>query len=252
MNVILIGSGNVATILGKRLRTAGHRILQVMGRNLGRAEILAKILGAEAVTSPRRDADLYVIATGDEAIYAIAETLRLGSALVVHTAGSVPIGVLSTISTRCGVLYPLQSLHKDVDAGVTIPFLVDGIGPGVRDAVRSLAGQLSDTVRVCTDQERLLFHIGAVIVNNFPNYLYTLTDAYLADGGLDFKLLLPLLAETVRRLDKLAPGSVQTGPAIRGDRATLALHRELLEGYPELRHWYELFSINIAKHYHID
>jgi predicted short-subunit dehydrogenase-like oxidoreductase (DUF2520 family) len=252
MNVILIGSGNVATILGKRLQTAGHRILQVMSRNLAHAEVLAKVLGAEAVTSPRRDADLYVMATGDEAIYAIAGTLRLDSALVVHTAGSVPIGALSPISTRYGVLYPLQSLHKEVDAGVAIPFLIDGAGTGVRDTLWALAGQLSNSVRICTDQERLFFHIGAVIVNNFPNYLYTLTDAYLAEEGLDFKLLLPLLTETVRRLDKIPARSVQTGPAVRGDRATMALHRELLEGYPELRHWYELFSINIAKHYHID
>ena len=116
MNVILIGSGNVATILGKRLQIAGHRILQVMSRDLRHAEALAKILGAEAVTSPRRDADLYVVATGDDAIYAIAENLRLGSALVVHTAGSVPIGALSPISTRYGVLYPRKALHKEVDA----------------------------------------------------------------------------------------------------------------------------------------
>lgn len=246
MNIILIGSGNVATVLGKRLQRAGHTILQVLSpRNAGK---LAGALGAEAISDQEqlnRGADLYLVATGDDAVYDLAATLRLGDALVAHTAGSIPLSALERVSTRYGVFYPLQSLRKEVEPA-NIPLLIDGSDPEVRASLYDLAAGISGQVRWCTDADRQVFHIGAVIVNNFPNYLYTLTAKYLQDKGLEFNFLLPLLHETVRRLEHFSPAEMQTGPAARGDKATLDLHRELLEGYPELGVWYDLFSEKIS------
>ncbi|TMI86479.1 MAG: DUF2520 domain-containing protein, partial [Bacteroidetes bacterium] len=31
MNIIIIGTGNVAAVLGRKLRQAGHRIVQIFG-----------------------------------------------------------------------------------------------------------------------------------------------------------------------------------------------------------------------------
>jgi predicted short-subunit dehydrogenase-like oxidoreductase (DUF2520 family) len=245
MTIVLIGSGNIATHLGRRFRQRGHRILQVLSPHT--PEGLAAELGAEATREQlRTDADLYILATSDAAIRGIAETLRLPDALVVHTAGAVPMEVLAKISRRYGVLYPLQSLRKEVEKPQPFPFLVDGSDENVK---ATLAELVDAPVRFCTDQERLLYHLGGVFVNNFPNYLYTLTEAWLREHGQDFSLLLPLMAETARRLGDFSPGEVQTGPALRGDQATLAAHQVLLTNHPELLTWYDLFSVAIARHF---
>ena len=51
MEIIIIGSGNVATAIGRKIISAGHRVIQVFSRNLHHAKNLAEILHANAVPS---------------------------------------------------------------------------------------------------------------------------------------------------------------------------------------------------------
>ena len=46
MNVIIIGTGNIAQVIGKRLFEADHRIVQVYGRNAAAAKSLSEEVGA--------------------------------------------------------------------------------------------------------------------------------------------------------------------------------------------------------------
>ena len=59
-----------------------------------------------------------------------------------------------------------------------------------------------------------------------------LGESVASGSGLDKDLLRPLLRETLAKLESLGPREAQTGPARRGDTATLAKHRELLRGKP--------------------
>lgn len=244
MNITLIGSGNVATVLGRRFVRAGHRIVQVLSPR--HAKALAHELGAEPIDNAEQlqPAELYLIAASDTAITGLAQTLRLQNALVAHTAGSLPKNILTDVSSRYGVLYPLQSIRKEVEPS-EIPLLIDGNTQDVIEKLETLAQTITTTVSRTTDQDRLFFHIGGVVVNNFPNYLYALTELYLQDKGLDWRMLLPLMTEMVARLYTESPTQMQTGPAIRGDEATLDKHKKLLEGYPELQGFYERFSVEI-------
>jgi predicted short-subunit dehydrogenase-like oxidoreductase (DUF2520 family) len=252
MKVVLIGSGNIATVFGQRLAAGGHTILQVMSRNAAHAEALASVLGCPWTDSMARlnpDGDAYILAVSDPAVYETAAVLRLGNALVVHTAGAVSLEVLKPVSERYGVLYPLQSIRKEVGFPPRIPLLIDASEEEAWEQVRSLAGAISDRVRPAGDEQRLRLHVGAVFVNNFPNYLYTLTEAYLKEQAMDFSYLQPLLQETVRRLETYSPAEVMTGPAYRGDATTIAQHEALLAGHPELLEWYRLFTDRIRAMY---
>src|SRR5258708_37542406 len=103
MDIVIIGTGNAATVLGRQFRQAGHRILQVAGRNEEAAAVLAAELGAAACTSwngINREAGFYLIAVSDNALPALQEALRLPGRLVAHTAGSVSKEVLKDISAR--------------------------------------------------------------------------------------------------------------------------------------------------------
>lgn len=250
MNIVIIGTGNTATVLGRKLRAAGHRIVQVFGRDSKAASELAYELGTGSTNYwnvVNRNADLYILAVSDIAVEEVFNELQLSDKTVVHTAASVPIGVLKGKTAHYGVLYPLQSLKKEVRHLPEIPIIIDASDKPTLDLLDVLAHSVSDRVFVAGDEMRLKLHLAAVMVNNFSNHLYALVERYCREEGLDFYLLLPLIKETAQRLDEISPAVTQTGPAVRSDTATIEKHLALLEKYPQLRRLYEQFTESIRQ-----
>ena len=252
MKIVIIGSGNVASVLGRLVKRAGHEILQVLGRNAEHASLLAKELETTFSINKAEinmDADLYLAAVTDAALNEVEHYCQLGERLVVHTAGAVPIDVLKNASSNYGVLYPLQSLRKESkDVQTDIPLLIDGNTPAAIDAIEKFALTISSTVVVVSDDQRLKLHVAAVFVNNFTNHLYMLAADYCNKEGLDFKMLLPLIVETASRLRDHLPGDMQTGPAIRKDITTLDKHLRELSAYPKLKNIYLKMSDSIMNY----
>jgi predicted short-subunit dehydrogenase-like oxidoreductase (DUF2520 family) len=252
LRIVIIGTGNVATILGKRFLAADHEIVQVCGRNPLHAEELADMLSASFTTDlkqPDLSADIYVLAVSDTAVAAIAGALRLNNKLVVHTAGAVSKEVLSTCSKNYGILYPLQSLRSELNELPDIPFLVDGNTEDDLALITEFANSISNQVQQAGDDQRLKMHVAAVMVSNFTNHLYALAKAYCLNEKVDFNMLLPLISAVAERLHEYEPAAVQTGPAIRNDEATIQKHMELLQQHPSLKVMYTLFTESIRKMY---
>jgi predicted short-subunit dehydrogenase-like oxidoreductase (DUF2520 family) len=252
MKVVLIGSGNVATVLGRMFRSKGLDILQVISRNMAHAHILAMELGAQAVTDFHKIdlyAEIIIIAVSDEALSSVNNWLHAGNNLIVHTAGSVSREILKNSSSRYGILYPLQSLHKENKDLPDIPFLIDGNTNEVINIIRSFAHTISSQVSIATDYDRLRLHLAAVTTANFMNHLFTLTESFCHKEGVDFKLLIPLLSETVNRLGENSPAIMQTGPAFRNDRDTIQKHISMLSDYPELEKIYEWMTRSITEYH---
>jgi predicted short-subunit dehydrogenase-like oxidoreductase (DUF2520 family) len=250
----MIGSGNVATVLARKLQSATHQVLQVFSKTSASAQRLAEELNCEFTidkSSICQDADIYIIAVNDGAIGEIAEWLRLDRKLTVHTAGSVSKQVLINVSKNYGVLYPLQSLRREMTRIPEIPFLVDGNTPDDLALITDLAHSISTQVKTATDEQRLHFHLSAVIVSNFTNHLYALTQQFCINNQLDFGYLHPLILEVAERLKDYDPARVQTGPAIRNDQETIQKHLNLLSKYPELKNIYQQMSASIRL-YHQD
>lgn len=247
MRIILIGSGNVATVLGRKLLVAGHSIAQVYSRESIHAGRLAEELGAAAVSNPAQiisDGDIYILAIADDELYKAKGWMEPSDNLVVHTAGSVSMEILKDISDNYGVLYPLQSLRKE-DVVNEIPFLIDGSTGYNKEIIVELAQSISENVRFADDDARFKWHLAAVIANNFSNHLYALTEQYCQKEGVDFSVLYPLIREGALRLERHSPFQIQTGPAIRGDDRTIQKHLDLLKRHPELFKMYELFTHSI-------
>lgn len=252
MRISLIGSGNVAAVLGRKCVQSGHEIVEVCGRNEPDVEVLANMLQAAVCTNfskIRTDAECYIIAVSDAAIPVVADQVKLDKKLVVHTAGSVSKDVLNISSKNYGVLYPLQSLRKEMDVIPAIPILVDGNTADDRTLIYDIARSLSDQVQLANDEQRLKLHVAAVLVSNFTNHLYALAETYCKKEQVDFKLLLPLIVSIAERLHDFSAISVQTGPAIRNDEPTINRHLELLKDHPEVARFYKLFSESIQAMY---
>lgn len=245
MDIVIIGSGNVAGILGRAIKNrTPHRIVQVVSRDEGHAQALAAVLGCASGTLAAIDktAQLYLLCIADAALEKIHEKVQLGSRLVVHTAGAVPMQLLSNISSNFGVFYPLQSLRMETADIPPIPFLIDGNTPETVALLLGLANEIGESATHATDAQRLKLHVAGTVVNNFTNHLYVLAEAFCEKEGVDFKQLLPLIQETGNRMDTRSPSVLQTGPAIRNDVFTLEKHIKALASHAKLKYLYIKFT----------
>lgn len=242
MKVVIIGAGNVATVLGRRIKQCGHEVLQVVSRKKDSAKILADELECPFTDNGGtmdRDAGLYLLAVSDDAMTGFDKSYHLDNKLVVHTAGSVSKDVLKDFSSSYGVMYPLQSLNKNISPQpLNIPLLIDANTGDALARLEEFAQTLSQNVSRANDQLRLNLHVAAVLVNNFTNHLHFLAADYCKHEGADFKLLLPLIEETALRLRYHMPNEMRTGPAVRKDIKTLQRHLRLLADYPSIHNIY--------------
>lgn len=252
MKVVIVGSGNVATALGKKIAGSGHEIIQVAARNAENAAALASSFGAAYTANLMeisKEGDFYLVAVSDGAIEAVASNLKLNNQIVVHTAASVSKEVLKHCSHNYGVLYPLQTFRKEISVVPPIPVFLDANNNDTLMRLQCFAAPWAASVAVGTDEQRSKLHLAAVLVNNFINHLLGLSELYCNSNGLDFKDLKPLIEETVERGMKQSPTTVQTGPAVRNDFATIEKHRRMLQDHPDLLNIYNTLTASIESYY---
>ena len=249
MEIVIIGSGNVAAVLGRKFKTAGHQILQIVSRNAPAASKLAYEWDTEStnyISIINRNADFYLIAVSDDAIDDVITDLKLPGKIVVHTAASVSKEILKNVTDHYGVFYPLQSLNKEISNIPEAPVFFDGSDDFTKKKLEALALSISPGHTAhADDNARLKLHVAAVIVNNFTNHLYALTEDYCKKEGINFKELLPLIEETVSRIKNISPSVAQTGPALRQDDETIQKHLSLLNAHPQLKKVYAFLSESI-------
>ena len=253
MKIALIGAGNVATCLGPRLKEAGHEITAVYSRTVDSARALADRLGATYTTDlnavPASDAAIVMLK--DDALKELAPAIAdsMKDSLLLHTAGSVSMDIWYTAGAmKYGVLYPMQTFSKtSVIDWSQVPLFIEGSSDQTLDSIRELALTVSPDVTVLSSEGRRKLHLAAVFTCNFSNHMYAIAQKLLADEGVPFRVMLPLVRETARKVETISPQDAQTGPAIRGDRKVIDEHLELLKAYPEYAELYRLISIDINK-----
>lgn len=249
----IAGSGNVAFHLAKRFSESDEvDIVKILARSPNNEELFTS-LSAKIRFSSFDDFDydipVTIVSVSDDAIASVARQFSAYNHLMVHTAGSVSSTVLKDAGlTAYGSLYPLQtfSVRKMPDWPGTPVFIHAG-SEEHKNRLRKIAHLLSDRVIEADDEQRLGLHIGAVFANNFSNHLFALASGWLEQKGLDFNYLLPLIRETVHKLDDLSPYDAQTGPAVRNDEKVMKKHLEELNGAPWLKEIYQLISRSIRQ-----
>ena len=250
MDIVLIGSGNVATVLGRKSLAAGHRIVQVYNRNADHANVLATRLGTTStsyISSIERKADLMIVALRDDAVANFVKEIGELRSILVHTAGALSINEVRGSNKSFGVIYPLQSLRKEIETIPTLSILVDGNHTSTKKELKEFARSIAGTVTEADDETRLKYHLAATIVNNFTNHLYSLAASFCEKENISFTFLQPLIEETAIRLRHTIPQKVQTGPAFRNDQITIRKHQELLEKYPDILKYYDFLTKEIQQ-----
>ena len=125
--------------------------------------------------------------------------------------------------------------------------LIDGSSDKTKSFIQEFCKTFSGNITEADDQQRLKFHVAAVLVNNFTNHLYAMAEEFCKKESIDFEKLYPLIDETVHRIKHHSPMDVQTGPAIREDIYTLGKHLQILSAHSDLKYLYLKLSESILK-----
>ena len=247
-NIAIIGSGNLAWHLAPELENAGHKIVQLCSRNTKNAKLLQRRLYNAEVSRSLNFSDsnieIIMLCVSDDAIEEVSREIILPDhAVVVHTSGSQSIVSLGYAATEnVGVFYPVQTFTKNKSASFEdIPILIEAENKQALKALQRLGKSISKYVKHVTSKDRLAIHVAAVFACNFTNQLLRISEEILNDRGFDFKILHPLIAETINKSLEIGPAKSQTGPAARGDLETLDKHMEFLKG-GEYQKIYKLVS----------
>jgi predicted short-subunit dehydrogenase-like oxidoreductase (DUF2520 family) len=246
-SVVFLGFGNLGSHLCNALHKSSYiSIIQIYNRRKIKISSELKHIPFTKNISEIKEADVYIIAIPDDAIRTFSESLPMNNKFVVHTSGSAAINELSD-ANRKGVFYPLQTFSKNkIVSFREIPICIEAENAADLKLLRDLAELLSEKVIEINSEARAKLHLAAVFVNNFVNYLYAIGEEITERNNLSFKLLLPLITETARKIENLSPTAAQTGPAIRRDKKTIEKHLHLLIDSP-YKEIYELLTDAIQK-----
>ena len=255
--IVCIGAGNLATNLAKALYYKGFRIVQVYSRTEESARALAEKVEAGYtmdLNELSKEARLYIVALKDAALVELLPQITEGkkNALLVHTAGSIPMNVWEGYAERYGVFYPMQTFSKQREVDFQdIPFFIEDRASEDVELLKAIANTISDKVYEATSEQRKSLHLAAVFTCNFTNHMYALAAGLLEKNNLPFDVMLPLIDETARKVHELTPGEAQTGPAVRYDLNVINNHLSMLADTPALQEIYKLMSKSIHEHHQL-
>jgi len=245
--IALVGAGRLGRALGRELAARGYKIRTVATRSELTARVAVRAIGQGRplgrLAPELARADLVLIATPDAAISSVAKQLaRLGSwngKIVLHTSGALPAAVLRPLKRKGAVVasfHPLQTFGRRAAprlAGVT--FAIEGDGPACRAAAR-IARRLGGVAVRIDPAGKPAYHAAGVFAA--PHLLALLEAAARILDAAGFsrrravRALGPLVRETLRNWERLAPEAAWTGPIARADLAVVRSHLRALAALP--------------------
>lgn len=235
MKITIIGAGNVGTHLARALSPHAD----------------VTLVPSRTLQGLPPDSDLLLLCVKDGAIAETARKAADRARIIAHTSGSVPLEVLEGCAPATGVLYPMQTFTKGVALDYsTIPVFTEASDTAAEKALEETARLFTSNVAHADGRARKRLHLAAVFACNFTNALCSMAETVLRPSGLDIQAMLPLLRQTVDKLESVSPRDAQTGPASRGDTAVMQAHLEMLARTPDLREIYRLMSRYIEKQKH--
>jgi predicted short-subunit dehydrogenase-like oxidoreductase (DUF2520 family) len=200
-------------------------------------------LSERGIALTEDDPDVVLLCVPDTAIPDVSRCLAPGRAWVGHVSGATPLAALDPHERRFS-LHPLQTFAAPSGNPAQLAMQFDGpwtaITGETADAL-AVARELAETLGLqpfeLADEDRTLYHAGAVFASN---YLVTLQRA-ATRLGVPAEGIVPLMRGTIDH------GFELTGPIARGDWATVEAHKRAIQAkHPELEQLYETLAAATA------
>ncbi|HOE04845.1 MAG TPA: DUF2520 domain-containing protein [Bacteroidales bacterium] len=252
--IVIIGAGNVANNLASLLQGSAYTIVQVFSRSNNSAAALAQQCACSHTCNFGKitnAADIYIFCLSDDANMQYIPQFRHTAKLLIHTSGSMNPAVFAGLTADYGVLYPLQSLKKEIHiAAAQIPFLIEASNHESFKRIAAIAEAMGATYTAADTMQRTWAHISAVFACNFSNHMLAIASDIARKNNLDWKMLQPLIENTFNRSLHADPFTVQTGPAYRNEKSVMQKHSEMLhDGFNTYENLYKTISNSIFEMY---
>jgi predicted short-subunit dehydrogenase-like oxidoreductase (DUF2520 family) len=212
MRIAIIGTGRAGSSFAGALREAGHQVQ------------LLTHLQLDWLESP----EVILLCVPDDEIANVAGALAPSDDFVLcHVAGSRTLDVLRG-HRRVGSLHPLMTLPSgELGARrlVGATFCVSG-----DEVVARVVASLHGRVVTIRDDQRTLYHATATVASNHLVALMGHVQRLARSAGLELEDFLALSRQALEDVVEVGPAMALTGPASRGDVATIDAH---LEAIPE-------------------
>lgn len=244
-NVVLIGSGNVATSLGIALKNNGFIISQVYSRSLKNAKKLANILTANHTSDLNKikAENIAIVCVKDDVLRDVLSKIKNKD--IVHTSGAHDINIFSDFHKNCGVIYPLQSFAKNIVSDIsTSPLCIEANNKKFENDLKKIANLLSNNVVIMNSHQRKQLHIAAVFGCNFSNHMMVICNRILTENNIKTSIMSSIIEKSLLKLKKYDAKEIQSGPAKRGDINTINNHLKAIKN-DKIKKIYKLISEHI-------
>ncbi len=247
-----IGAGKVGCSLGRHLMRHGMvRWVDFLSRDAVRAQEAAEFCGGAAYASVPdlvRDEQLIFITVPDSAIAQVAGEVAdacraagvtLDSKIFAHCSGALgadalaPLREAGALAASCHPLYAVSSRFDCWQELAQAWFTLEGDDEALQILELLLAECGNRCVRIPADQ-KTRYHAAAVMASNLVVGLYETAVRELVTCGFSATdaeaALAPLFLGNARHIAADGVAASLTGPAARGDAATIEAHLSCLSG----------------------
>ena len=243
-SVRVIGGGRAGGSVHGALVAAGWTSGGVLGRH-------------DDLSAAAHGVDLLVLATPDGSLAEVAASVvPVASTVVAHLSGATGLDVLADHPSRASV-HPLVSLPDPETGAQRLQgawFALAGRSPAGQspagqssalDLVRRLVDDLGGRAVTVADDDRATYHAAAVVASNHLVALLGQVERLAASVGVPLEAFLDLAAGSLDNVQAVGPAAALTGPAARGDEATIAAHLAALP--PDERATYEALVVEARR-----
>ena len=244
MDIAVVGAGRVGTALAVLWQGAGHRIVAVAGGS-ATAERAARFLPGVPVREAAdavREAEVVVIATPDAAIAPICEQLVASGAIrtdaaVAHASGATGLDALSPARAAGATVFSIHPLQtcptveaalERIHGAAFALAATDEAGFALAERLALDAGGRPFRIG---DDLKPLYHAAAVFASNYLVTVTAIAEEIARAAGVPDPIaaLSPLQEATLANVARVGPAEALTGPAVRGDAATVRRNLEALQ-----------------------
>ncbi len=248
MKIGFIGAGKVGCSLG-RYFAQKHTIIGYASKHIASAEEAALLTGSDAFSSASEllaKCEAVFITTPDRQIVPTWESLKasnkenaLSGKILCHCSGALPSTALRGCEEEGAFAYSVHPLFAISSKTTNVKelsrafFAIEGSSEKL-DEVVSFIEEMGNPYQVIDTNEKARYHAAAAMASNHVVALYRLSCDELVKCGFSpenaEKALAPLFLGNAQHVAKDGTVASLTGPAERGDFATIEKHLACLDG----------------------
>ncbi|HEV2387721.1 MAG TPA: DUF2520 domain-containing protein [Candidatus Acidoferrales bacterium] len=247
--VAIVGAGRVGRELGRQLAARGWKVGVVATRSPATARAAVRAIGRGRargrLTAEVFQSDLILITTPDDAIASAARRLAalarhsLAGKVVLHASGALASDALAPLRRRgaaAGSMHPLQAFAHGYRPQLARACIAIEGDPAARRLAARLAREMGAIPVEIKPGAKAAYHVAGSFAS--PQLLAVVAaGARMLERAAGFRrrdavrALVTLARQTLENYERRGLPAAWTGPAARGDRATIRRH------FQELRRW---------------